>query len=222
MSTLVFDARMTRRGLAGSFAGTLVFQQVDRECPPVPASSVSLEDAADIRAALGGDGQAYARLVSRYQGEIGRYLWRFARSRGECEELMQDVFVEAYFSLESFRGRAALAHWLKRIATRVVYRHWKRRRSTRSECRLETAAIPPATGQQDSPTDPQEAREIVQALLARLRPRDRLVLTLMYLEERTPAEIARLTGWSVTMVKVQAHRARGRLRRLLNAGERVT
>ena len=51
-------------------------------------------------------------------------------------------------------------------------------------------------------------------LLAKLRPRDRLVLTLMYLEGLSMKEIAETTGWSVAMVKVQAHRARKRMRAL--------
>ena len=57
--------------------------------------------------------------------------------------------------------------------------------------------------------DPDEA-----AVLARLAPRDRLVMTLMYLEQCTVAQIAELTGWSESLVKVQAFRARRRLRRL--------
>jgi len=222
MSTLAADARMILWGPAGMPAGSPLFGQVDREYASVPAGYVSIEDAADIRASLDGDGQAYARIVRRYQGEIGRYLWRFARGAGECEELTQDVFVEAWFSLRSYRGRAAFSHWLRRIATRVVYRRWKQQRAARPDRRLQAAASALAAGQAGPPPDPGQARDAVQAMLARLGPRDRLVLTLMYLEERTPREIAALTGWSVTMVKVQAHRARGRLRRLLHAGEDVT
>jgi RNA polymerase sigma-70 factor (ECF subfamily) len=59
------------------------------------------------------------------------------------------------------------------------------------------------------------AAEAVHETLAQLRPRDRLVLTLMYLEEHSVAEVADLTGWSETMVKVQAWRAKRKLRKLL-------
>jgi RNA polymerase sigma-70 factor (ECF subfamily) len=55
----------------------------------------------------------------------------------------------------------------------------------------------------------------VAAALEQLPPRDRLVLTLLYLESRSVAEAADLAGWSQTMVKVQAYRARGKLRKLL-------
>ncbi len=61
--------------------------------------------------------------------------------------------------------------------------------------------------------------EEVAAALEQLAPRDRLVLTLLYLESRSVAEAADLAGWSETMVKVQAHRARKRFRKLLELKE---
>jgi len=55
---------------------------------------------------------------------------------------------------------------------------------------------------------------MVHRLLAELSPRDRLVMTLTYLEERNVAEVSELTGWSKSMVKVQLHRARKRLAKI--------
>ena len=62
---------------------------------------------------------------------------------------------------------------------------------------------------------PERADEILHALFAALPPRDRLILTLIYLDGRSIAEAAELTSWSKTMVKVQAHRARSKLKRLV-------
>ena len=59
------------------------------------------------------------------------------------------------------------------------------------------------------------ARDLAAKLLDRLEPDDRLVLTLLEAEECSTAEIAQLTGWSIAKVKVRAHRARKRLRRVL-------
>jgi RNA polymerase sigma-70 factor (ECF subfamily) len=168
----------------------------------------SAADAADIRSAVEGDGDAYARLVRKYQNAIGAMMWRFTRDRQVWEELVHDVFVEAYFSLPGYRARAPFEHWLKRIATRTGYRYWKRREKTRHE--------EPLVGDMldaDHPAEVSgaEAADLVNHLLDQLAPRDRLVMTLTYLEGRTNAEIADLTGWSKTMVKVQIHRARKRL-----------
>ena len=65
------------------------------------------------------------------------------------------------------------------------------------------------------PANPDEAAETLHHVLDRLSPRDRLVITLLHLENHTVAETAALTGWSQTMVKVQAFRARSKLRKLL-------
>jgi RNA polymerase sigma-70 factor (ECF subfamily) len=174
---------------------------------------------ADVRRAVDGDGEAYARLVRCHQQTIANYMWRFTRQRAAWEELVQDVFVEAYLSLRSYRGRAPLVHWLRKIATRVGYRYWKRRLRERAEKRVPLEANDCPVAVPDDDSDPERAAERIHAVLEQLAPRDRLVLTLFYLEENAVAQIAELTGWTQTMVKVQLHRARGRLRRLLEKAE---
>ncbi|OYW24741.1 MAG: hypothetical protein B7Z55_01325 [Planctomycetales bacterium 12-60-4] len=174
----------------------------------------------DIRASIAGDGAAYGRLVARHQQAIARYLWRFTRDPQVHEELVQTVFVEAYFQLGTFAGRSPLGHWLQVIATRTGYRHWKLQSQQRGRGVVSLAVAPepavsPAAATPDAKLESAEAAALVHACLERLPPRDRLVLTLLHLEEKTVAEIAGLTGWSQTMVKVQAYRARGKLARLL-------
>lgn len=181
-----------------------------------PASSATVDplDWADVQASQGGDQEAYARLVRRHQQTIAAYMWRFTRQRFTWEELVHDVFVEAYLGLRGYQGRAPFLHWLRRIATRVGYRYWKsRRRLQGREVPLDDAAAA-AVARDDGADASRQAAEVVHGLLARLAPRDRLVMTLMYLEQCTIAEIAQRTGWSESLVKVQAFRARRRLRRI--------
>ena len=59
------------------------------------------------------------------------------------------------------------------------------------------------------------ARLIIEKVLGRLSPAARLVITLLEIEDRSVKEIAALTGWSVSLVKVRAFRARAEMRRLL-------
>jgi len=173
-------------------------------------TAVDPADWADVQASLGGNGDAFSRLVQRHQQSLGAYLWRFTRDRAAWEELVHDVFVEAYFGLAGYQGRGAFGGWLKSIATRLGYRFWQRRQRRRREAPLpENALIA-----DDPAAAAQQAGETVHWLLAQLAPRDRLVITLLHLEEHPVAEIASLTGWSEAAVKVQAHRARQRLRKL--------
>ncbi len=176
-------------------------------------------DAGDVRDSLSGDPEAFARIVRRYQAEIARLLWRFARERTTHEELVQDAFVEAYRGLRSFRGTGRFAAWLGRIAVRAGYAFWKRR--ARDRLRPWGAAEDLPESEASGASDARSAAERVHRLLSEMRPRDRLVLTLQYLEGRTVGEISDLSGLSRAMVKVQAWRARARLKRLLEReGER--
>lgn len=175
-------------------------------------------DWTDIAATLDGDGQAYARIVRRYQDQITAQMWRLSRQRNDCEQLVHEVFVEAYVSLRQFKGRAPFLHWLRRIATRVGYRYWKQQARARRQ-----AAVPLQDWHRSVPAADvgaaEETAAMVHGLLEKLPPRDRLVLTLIYLEECSVAEAAELSGWSQTMVKVQAHRARKKLKKLMEERE---
>lgn len=184
--------------------------RVDR---PSPTRTDSIEaDALDVRRSLDGDQEAFRRIVCRHQGRVCAMMWRFSRDRATHEELVQDVFVDSWRSLSSYRAEAPFEHWLMRIATRVGYRYW------RTEERHRHITLVPLEEHQGlaapEALEPSEAGELLHRLLQELSARDRLVLTLRYLEELSVEETARLTGWSRTMVKVQAHRAKGRLQKL--------
>ena len=115
------------------------------------------------------------------------------------------------FSLKNFRGDAPLEHWLTRIATRVGYRFWTQRKQDRDRVIALTDMAPSKTTSPET-NENSDAAALLAGVLDELPPRDRLVVTLLYLEERTVAEAADLAGWSQVMVKVQAFR---RLRKLL-------
>jgi RNA polymerase sigma factor (sigma-70 family) len=171
-------------------------------------------DFADVRQSCQGDPEAYRRLIERHQEHVGRILWRFSRDRRVHEELVQDAFVEAYLHLAGYRREAPFSHWLSRIATRVGYRYWKQ---TARQQRQETFSVEEwdqVADETTKQTDPGWAALLVHRMLAQLPPRDRLVLTLRYLEECDVAETARRTGWTKAMVKVQTSRARKKLEKL--------
>jgi len=170
---------------------------------------VSDTDRRDIQACLDGDDEAYARLVRRYEPQVARQMHRFDRDPAVREELVQDVFVEVYYSLEGFRGDAPFLHWMRRIATRVGYRHWKRQSRRTRQVPLEEWD---GVAETDESVDPAKAGAMLHALFARLPPKERLVMTLLYFEECSTAEIAERMGWTRPMVKMRAYRARNKLK----------
>jgi RNA polymerase sigma-70 factor (ECF subfamily) len=188
--------------------------------PEGAAARPASDDWEDVQRTRGGDPDAYRRLIERHQDHVGRILWRFSRNRGVHEELVQDVFVEAYLSLSGYRSKAPFAHWLARIATRVGYRYWKEKaRGWQAEpfdLRAWEEAV--SDGRAGGSVAPDQAAELLHRLLEQMPPRDRLVLTLRYLDQCDVAETAQRTGWTRTMVKVQTLRARNKLRKLMEQG----
>jgi len=169
----------------------------------------------DVMASVRGDDEAYGRLVRRYEKPITGLLWRFTRDPVQCEELVQQVFVEAYFSLKTYRGDAPLLHWLRKIATRTGYRFWREKAKEPREISLpEFDVLEQIEAAQDETIDPAEAATVLQSLLGRLPPDDRLVLTLMYFEECGTQEVAERMGWTRAKVKTQALRARRKMKEI--------
>lgn len=222
---ILMDCRTHPDRLADIGAETLVVERLGRLSRLAQRLAVggtepneAVLEIEDIRRSRKGDSDAYRRLVERHQRHISRIMWRFSRDVRVHEELVQDVFVEAYMGLAGYSQKAPFEHWLARIATRVGYRYWKRkarRRQTETFTLEEWDSLPDEPVEQ---MDPSEAAALVHRLLAQLRPRDRLVLTLRYLEGCDVAETAHRTGWTKSMVKVQTLRAKKRLEDLM-AGE---
>jgi RNA polymerase sigma-70 factor (ECF subfamily) len=166
----------------------------------------------DIQAVLNGDEEAFRRLIVKYEAQITRMMWRFTNNAADCEQLVQDVFVEAFFSLGGYKGRAPFMLWLKQIATRTGYKYWKKRGDAHKTCSLQDYDF--ATKVDPDNLDADQAARILYSLLARLPNSDRLVLTLMYFDDCSIKDIARRMGWTTAATKMRAMRARGRIKEL--------
>jgi RNA polymerase sigma factor (sigma-70 family) len=170
-------------------------------------------DRQDIDEAQDGDHEAFRRLVERHEADISRLMWRFTQSEQVCEELVQEAFVEAYFSLSSYKHKAPFVFWLKTIATRVGYRLWKRQAKERQFVQIDYVGDIEAPEQKDNSDD---LNRIVNSLLEQLPPADRMVLTLLYFEKCSVREIAEHLGWNQALVKTRAYRARKKLLGIAN------
>ncbi len=165
-----------------------------------------------------GNRDAFSLIVQKYQSTIAFQMWKFSKNSLETEELVHDVFVEAYLSLKNFRSQSPFLHWLRKIAVRVGYKHLKslNRNQVQKEKLTEHFKNKPFNSDR---VDDVEASDLLKKCLALLPPKDRLVLTLIYWENCNIKEAAELTGWSQILVRVQASRARKKLSHLLKAQE---
>jgi RNA polymerase sigma-70 factor (ECF subfamily) len=162
-----------------------------------------------IRESLAGSSDAFTALVRRHQERVFRLAQRFFHRPEEIEEVAQETFLRAWTKLGTYRGDAPFEHWLTRLCLHCAYD--RLRRSRTEEEPWEEREVIAADG------DP-NARLEVERLLARLPAADRFVLILLEGEGWSVAEIAAHLGWTQVNVKVRAHRARKRLRRILEEG----
>lgn len=180
-----------------------------------PADEVeqdSQQIVAIIKEAQSGSGSAFSKLVELYQHSIGIQMRRFTRDHHACEELTHDVFVEAYFGIRSFRFNDPFLHWLRRIAVRVGYRHWKAdNRHARIGSIEESQSHEFVPVRMDQSTSASDAAEYVHWLLSQLSPPDRLILSVIYLDSCSIKEAAFRCGWTVTGTKLRLFRARKKM-----------
>lgn len=183
--------------------------------------SIERPDSEFIRRVLDGDTASFEPLVAKHSPRLFATARRYARAEHEVQDIVQEVWLKAFQKLATFRGEAPFENWLMRLAVHTCYdflrRHQRNRESAFAELTdeeadwLERFARAPETVS-DSAT---AARQLVQRILEQLSPSARLIITLLEIEERPIKEIARLTGWSIPLVKVRAFRARAEMRRLL-------
>lgn len=168
-----------------------------------------------------GHSEAFETLVLRYQPRIFGIARRYARLESEVEDIVQEVFVKAFSKLGSFRGEAPFEHWLMRLAVRTCYdflrKHQRSRESSFTDMSYgeEEWLSDFVRAPEDGRVDQEGARALMERLLEMLSPSARMVIQLQEIEGKSVKEIAEITGWSVSLVKVRAFRARNEMRRYL-------
>lgn len=198
----------------------------DRASIQLPAvSTAEPPDVELVARAVAGDEEAFEDLFNRHRRRVALIASRFFRQREQIEEVVQESFTKAYFALGDFTNtqEASFAAWLARIAFNTCYDEL-RRIKRRPESALgdiseeENAWLKEQLRDSTAEADVESAtiaRDLAGKLLARLSPEDRLVLVMLDAEGLSVSEIAKLTKWSASKVKVRAHRARASLRRVL-------
>jgi RNA polymerase sigma-70 factor (ECF subfamily) len=178
-------------------------------------------DAELIAAVLRGDAAGFEPLVQKYSPRVFATARRYARRESEVEDIVQEVWLKAFNKLSSFRGDAPFEHWLMRLAVRTCYDflrgHQRNRESSFTDLtEPESDWLERFVAAPDSASEGADAaRQLVVRLLEQMSPAGRLIITLLEIEDRSVKEIAKLTGWSVPLVKVRAFRARAEMKKLL-------
>lgn len=168
-----------------------------------------------------GDMSSAQLLIEYLHPFVSRWVRNHLPRRETEEDLTQEVFLKLLQKIDSYRPQVGVPfeHWVSRLTVRTCL-DALRAEKARPEWRVadlsggETEWMDYLLQRQNDPPEQpdREAKSIVTRLLAQLSPPDRLVLTLLDLEEKSTLEISHLTGWTRPMVKMRAMRARRKLR----------
>ena len=165
-----------------------------------------------------GSTDAFGELVVRHQQRVFSILGRYERDAQRVEDLAQQTFIKAWRALAQFDGRAPFEHWISRIAVRTALDHLRKQKRLRREVpfsSLGDSVLDWLRSDRPSEVGARDAREVLDLALSKLSPEDRVVITLLEIEEQSVQEISRMTGWSGIAVRVRAHRARAKLKKTL-------
>jgi RNA polymerase sigma-70 factor (ECF subfamily) len=189
-------ASATPKGIALAGDGEQVPAQVPASRPAVPSHA------------------AFAELVEKYEARMRKLAHRLLGWRSEAvDDVVQDVFLAALDHADRFRGEASIETWLTRVTINrcrtaqrraIFWRQW-----IRVAWRGANSRASDATALAD------EVSTAVRAAVHKLKPRDREVIVLFYLEDLPIAQIADLLGCKAGAIEVRLHRARLKLRTML-------
>jgi RNA polymerase sigma-70 factor (ECF subfamily) len=187
---------------------------------PAAAKAPGIPDDRElVRRAQAGDREAFEELVRRNQQRVFAVAGGILRRREDVEDIAQQVFVKAYFSLKRFDQRAAFSTWLYKITVNECWDLLRKKKvrpllyeSDLSEEQAQQfgAAERLDSGAQDI-SDKLEAQQQVENLLQGLDERDRMMLILKEVEGFAIEEIAEILDLNANTVKVRLFRARRRI-----------
>src|SRR6187455_466281 len=182
---------------------------------------VSIVTATDFdltQAAAGGDMVAFEEIYQRHHRRVYSICLRMLQNTSEAEDLTQDVFIQLYRKIGSFRGDSAFTTWLHRLTVNQCLMHF-RKRSVKLEKTTEEGETPVqvVSGTENPNSMPIMDRIALDNALTQLPPGYRTVFLLHDVEGHEHEESARMLGVAVGTSKSQLHKARMKLRKILKA-----
>ena len=176
-----------------------------------------------VKKAKAGDSAAFGLLVLRYQRDIYELAFHYLRNSADAEDLSQETFIEAYSNLHNLQEPAKFARWLRSIAKHLSISWLRRRHKIVSyeevmyegmyEVQITEAfsmsrhALTP-----DELLERKELRQNIMAAIESLPEKNRLAISLHYLDGMSYKEIANLLKVSITTIEGRLYRARKKLK----------
>jgi len=179
-----------------------------------------------IQSILSGNTDEFEVILKRYDQYVFNIIAKHL-PREMVEEAAHEVFIRVYKALPSYRAEAPFKYWLSKIAERYCYDYWREKYKAKEVPMasltddhsqwVESVLSDQSQKHFEKEELLRESKEVLQWALNKLTAEDRMVITLLYLEELSVKETADLLGWSVVNVKVRAHPSRKKLRKIISS-----
>lgn len=172
-----------------------------------------------VRMVRSGDEEAARRFFRLLYPSVFKIVRNHLPARNTEEDLCQMIFLKVFSKLDQYSGRLPVSHWVSRIAVNTCLNEIKKHKNRLEIWEADLAGEGDSLlsrimdASQDGQNRAADARELVSRLLALLAPADRLIISLLYAEGHSVAEVSALTGFSNAVIKIRAFRARQKLNR---------
>src|SRR5437764_2692853 len=172
-----------------------------------------------VQAAVRHDDEAARQLVRRLYPLVAKMVRSHRPRRTSEEDLCQMIFIKVFQKLSQFSGKVPLEHWVSRIAVNTCLTQIESEKvrpelrhadlSEEEEAVVKNLAV---SSEELAPDNQLASRQLVEHLLAFLKPVERLIIDLLYLQGRSVEEIHQITGMSLAAIKVRSFRARQKMK----------
>lgn len=178
-------------------------------------SDIGIGDRELASRCLAGDSEAFSGLYRQHAGRLYNLTYRMVGA-SEADDLLQDIFLQAYRKLGSYKGESSLGTWLYRLATNLCLDHLRSRQGKMSQVTdsLDDEGADPVV-EPVRPAEANAARLDLEQAISNLPPSYRVAFVLHDVEGYQHDEIAKLLGIAEGSSKSLLHKARMRLRTLL-------
>jgi RNA polymerase sigma-70 factor (ECF subfamily) len=200
--------------IASILAGRAAHLKIAMDAQPPLTDRHEMSDEALIQSLADGDKHALQVLFERHNVRVFRFALRIVRNKPVAEDLVSEVFFEAWRHAGKFEGRSGVSTWLLAIARHKAFDALRRG----SEAQLDEQA---ATAIEDPSDDPGVSLEkkdrsaILRRCLTQLSTTHREVIDLVYYQEKSVGEVALIIGSPESTVRTRMFYARNRIGRLL-------
>ncbi len=159
--------------------------------------------------------QPFSELVDQHKNLVYSLVLRMLSNEQDAEEVAQDTFVKAFKSIKQFKGKSKFSTWLYKIAYFTAINHLREKKMLRAKLDLNSIE-----SEEDSALEQlnqEDQSKYLNEAISYLRPIDRNLVSLFYLEELSIKEIEEITGFTASNIKVKLMRIRKQLNGLLKA-----